>query len=164
MSQIRISLLASVLIFSGLVMAQEQTPSPTPAETKSADTQPAADTKPATDTKPPSDVKPVNGKLPFKAALVLTPEFCATKIKPKGSAMTKEWGSFDVGKAACTELEPALQGVFSSLTRVDASPKPEEAQLVLIPKISDVNVTTASMAFSNREMVVMLEWTLQDSW
>jgi len=163
MSQIRISLLASVLIFSGLVMAQEQTPSPTPAETKSADTQPAADTKPATDTKPPSDVKPVNGKLPFKAALVLTPEFCATKIKPKGSAMTKEWGSFDVGKAACTELEPALQGVFSSLTRVDASPKPEEAQLVLIPKISDVNVTTASMAFSNREMVVMLEWTLQDS-
>jgi hypothetical protein len=160
MSQIRASLLASLLIFSGSVMAQEQTTSPAPAETKTADAQPAADTKPATDA---SVAKPADGKLPFKAALVLTPEFCATKVKPKGSAMTKEWGSFDFGKAACAELEPALKGVFSSLTRVAVPPTSEEAQLILIPRITDVNATTASMAFSNREMVVMLEWTVQDS-
>jgi hypothetical protein len=163
MSQIRVSLLAVLLICSWAAMAQEQTTSPAPAETKPADTQPTADTKPAADAKPASDVKLADGKLPFKAALVLTPEFCATKIKPKGSAMTKEWGSFDFGKAACVELEPALKDVFSSLTRVAAPPSPEEAQLVLIPRIADVNATTASMAFSNREMVVMLEWTVKDS-
>ena len=61
------------------------------------------------------------------------------------------------------ELEPGLKGVFSSLTRVAAPPSPEEAQLVLLPRIADVNVTTASMAFSNREMVIVLEWTVKDS-
>jgi hypothetical protein len=172
MSQIRLSLLAALVIFSGLLMAQEQTTSSAPVDTKPADTQPApdksTDAQPAPDTKAstiakPAEVKPASGKLPLKAALVLTPEFCATKIKPKGSAMTKEWGSFDFGKAACTELEPALQGVFSSLTRVATLPSPEEAQLILIPRIADVNATTATMAFSDREMVIMLEWTAKDS-
>src|SRR5436853_2515449 len=102
MSTIRLVLLASLLILAASVMAQEQTTSSAPAETK-----PAADTKTATDAKPAADVKTATGKLPFKAALVLTPEFCETKIKPKGSVMTKEWGSFDVGKVACKELEPA---------------------------------------------------------
>jgi len=169
MSQIRLTLLASLLVFSTLVMAQEQTSSPIPPETKPADIQQAADTKPAmdvkptTDVKPTPDVKPAEGKLPFKAALVLTPEFCATKVKPKGSAMTKEWGTFDIGKSACEELEPALKGVFVNLTRVAAVPSPEDAQLVLLPRIVDVNATTASIAFSNREMVVIVEWTVKDT-
>lgn len=162
MSQIRLSFLAWLLMFSGLLMAQEQTTPPAPAETKTADTKPAPDMKATTDAKP-AEIKPAGGKLPLKAALVLTPEFCATKIKPKGSVMTKEWGSFEFGKVACTELEPALKEVFSSLTRVAAPPSPEEAQLILIPRIADVNATTATMAFSNREMVVMLEWTAKDS-
>jgi len=163
MSQIRFALLISLLVLAASMMAQEQTTPPSTAETKPAETQPAADAKSATDAKPAADAKPATGKLPFKAALVLTPEFCQTKIKPKGSVMTKELGSFDVGQAACKELEPALKDVFSSLTRVAAPPSAEEAQLVLVPKIADVSVTTASIAFSNREMVVMIEWTVKDS-
>jgi len=163
MSQIRFALLTSLLVLAASMMAQEQTTPPSTAETKPAEAQPAADAKPATDAKPAADAKPATDKLPFKAALVLTPEFCQMKIKPKGSVMTKELGSFDVGQAACQELEPALKDVFSSLTRVAAPPSAEEAQLVLVPKIADVSVTTASMAFSNREMVVMIEWTVKDS-
>jgi hypothetical protein len=163
MLQTRFALLTSLLVLAASMMAQEQTKQPSTAETKLAETQPAADAKPATDGKPAADAKPATGKLPFKAALVLTPEFCQTKIKPKGSIMTKELGSFDVGQAACKEFEPALKDVFSSLTRVAAPPSAEEAQLVLVPKIADVSVTTASMAFSNRELVVMIEWTVKDS-
>ena len=163
MSQIRLTLLAALLVLSASLLAQEQTTPPSTTEAKPAEAQPAADAKTATDAKPAADAKPVTGKLPFKAALVLTPEFCESKLQPKGSAMGKEGGSFGIGKAACKELEPALKDVFSSLTRVDAMPSSDAAQLVLIPKIADVNVTTASMAFSNREMVVMIEWTVKDS-
>jgi hypothetical protein len=163
MSQIRFGLITSLLVLAASMMAQEQTTPPSTAETKPAEARPVAEAKPATDAKPAADAKPATGKLPFKAALVLTPEFCQTKIKPKGSVMTKELGSFDVGQAACKELEPALKDVFSSLTRVAAPPSAEEAQLVLVPKIADVSVTTASIAFSNREMVVIIEWTVKDS-
>jgi len=168
MPMTRFSFLASVLLctmaLSSLVTAQDQTTPP--ADPKPADTQPAdtktAEAKPATDTKQATDAKPTDAKLPIKAALVLTPEFCATKIKPKGSALTKEWGSFEVGKAACEQLEPALKETFSSLTRVPAPPAAQEAQLVLLPRIVDVNATTAMGAFSNREMVIVLEWTAKD--
>jgi len=168
MTRTRLFFLASVLLYtitlSAFVMAQDQTTPP--SETKpAADTQPAdaktADTKTA-DTKAATNTKPADAKLPLKAALVLTPEFCATKIKPKGAALTKEWGSFDVGKAACEQLEPALKEAFSSLTRVPAPPTAQEAQLVLLPRIVDVNATTAIGAFSNREMVIVLEWTAKD--
>lgn len=184
------SALLCTITLPALVTAQDQTTPPAeakpaadaqssdtkPADTKPADTKPAdtkpVDEKPATDTKPadtkpatdakPADAKPADAKLPIKAALVLTPEFCATKIKPKGSALTKEWGSFDVGKAACEQLEPALKEAFSNLTRVDALPAPQAAQLLLLPRIVDVNATTAMGAFSNREMVIVLEWTAKD--
>jgi len=174
MTRTRLFFLASALLCTitlpALVTAQDQTTPPADtkpaADAQSSDTKPA-DTKPA-DEKPatvmnPADTKPATGaKLPIKAALVLTPEFCATKIKPKGSALTKEWGSFDVGKAACEQLEPALKEAFSSLTRVPAPPTAQEAQLVLLPRIVDVNATTAIGAFSNREMVIVLEWTAKD--
>jgi len=106
---------------------------------------------------------PADTKLTLKAALVLTPEFCATKIKPKGSWATREPGKFEVGKAACEELEPALKGVFSNLTRVEATPAPEEAQVILLPRFVDVDATKTMGAFSNREMVVLLEWTVKDN-
>lgn len=174
MTRTRLFFLASVLLCTitlpAFVMAQDQTTPPAdtkPAadaqspDTKPADTKPV-DAKPATDTKPATDAKPADAKLPIKAALVLTPEFCATKIKPKGSALTKEWGTFEVGKAACEQLEPALKEAFFSLSRVAAPPAAQEAQLVLLPRIVDVNATTAMGAFSNREMVVVLEWTAKD--
>jgi hypothetical protein len=103
---------------------------------------------------------PADTTLELKAALVLTPEFCATKTKKGSFVSGKE--TFEIGKAACTDLEPALQTVFSSLTRVAAVPPPEEVQVVLQPKFSDVDDTKTLGAFSDREMVVLLEWTVTD--
>jgi hypothetical protein len=108
-------------------------------------------------TAPPSDTK-----LPLKAVLVLTPEFCATKPSKGSWATIKE--KFEVGKVACTELEPALKEVFSSLTVMTALPAGEakDAQVVLIPRFVDVAANTTIGAFSNREMDVFLEWTIKD--
>ncbi len=94
-------------------------------------------------------------KLSLTAALVLTPEFCATVNKKKSE-------KFPVGKTACAELEPTLKGIFTSLTRVDDSSKAGDAQVVLEPKFADVAATQANIAFSNRELVVQVEWTIRD--
>ena len=94
-------------------------------------------------------------KLSLTAVLVLTPEFCATETKKKSE-------KFPIGKAACTELEPTLKPVFTSLTRVDDPSKAGDAQLVLEPKFADVAATQAAIAFSNRELDVQVEWTVRD--
>lgn len=94
-------------------------------------------------------------KLSLTAALVLTPEFCATESKKKSE-------KFPIGKAACTELEPTLKPVFSSLTRIDDPAKAGDAQVVLEPKFADVAATQAAIAFSNRELDVQVEWTVRD--
>ncbi len=99
-------------------------------------------------------------KLALKAALVLTPEFCATKTK-KGNFLSGT-ETFEIGKAACKELEPALKGAFASLTRVTASASPDDAQVVLVPRFVDVDATKTTIAFSNREMIVLVEWTVKD--
>ena len=105
---------------------------------------------------------PAEAKLPLNAVLVLTPEFCATVFK-QGSIWTTGRESFDVGKLACTELEPALKPVFANLTVVAAPPASGGAQVVLIPKFADTHATTSSFAFANREMDVFLEWTAKDA-
>jgi hypothetical protein len=99
-------------------------------------------------------------ELDLKAALVLTPEFCATKMK-KDVIFGNE--TFEVGKAACAELEPSLKRVFSRLTCVAAASAQGDAQVVLIPKFVDLSATWGVTAFSNRELVVLLEWTVKDS-
>ena len=103
---------------------------------------------------------PGDTKLTIKAVLILTPEFCATESKKGDFWSGKE--TFQTGKAACSELEPALRGVFSNLTRVEAPPSSGEAQLVLLPRFVDTGATKTLGAFSDREMVVLLEWTLKD--
>ena len=103
---------------------------------------------------------PADTTLTLKAALVLTPEFCATKTKQGSFASGKE--TFEIGKVACAELEPALKGVFSSLTRIMAPPSPEGTQVVLLPKFGEVEATKTLGAFSDREMIVLLEWTVKD--
>jgi hypothetical protein len=105
------------------------------------------------------DQTPAPQKLSLTAALVLTPEFCAT-VNKKGGWATEE--KFPVGKAACNELEPALKGIFTSLTRVEDSSKSGDAQLVLEPKFADVGATQKAFAFSKRELVVVVEWTVRD--
>jgi hypothetical protein len=104
-------------------------------------------------------ISPADAKLPLKVALVLTPEFCATQTT-KGSFTTKE--KFEIGKDACAELEPALKLVFPNLIRVEAATSSGDAQVVLLPRFVDVGATMAMTAFSNREMVVFLEWTAKD--
>jgi hypothetical protein len=101
-----------------------------------------------------------DAKLSLNAALVLTPEFCVTRTKKGTWGVNQE--TFDVGKAACAELEPALKGVFSSLTRVEAASSSEDAQVVLTPKFLDITAQQTRGAFSNREMVVLVEWTVKD--
>jgi len=96
-------------------------------------------------------------KLALKAALVLTPEFCETRTK-KGSSFTGK-DTFEIGKAACAELEPALKGVFFSLTRVAAASSSEDAQVVLVPRFVDVDATAPGR---HREILVLFEWTVKD--
>jgi len=103
-------------------------------------------------------------KLPLKTILVVTPEFCATKLSKGSWATIKE--SFEVGKIACVELEPALKGTFSTLSVVAAPPATadlKDTQLILIPRFVDVAATTTMSAFSDREMNVFLEWTAKDA-
>lgn len=113
----------------------------------------------AAQTQTASDVR-----LPLKATLVLTSEFCGTKFKKGSWATIKE--TFDVGAVACTELQPALETVFASVTRADAVPapsaEPAAGQVILVPRFVDVAAGTAVTAFSNREMDVYLEWTAKD--
>jgi hypothetical protein len=92
-------------------------------------------------------------KLSLTAALVLTPEFCATVSKKGGE-------KFPVGQVACTELEPVLKGIFTSLTRVDDSSKAGEAQVVLEPKFADVS--GARTSFNGRDLSVLVDWTARD--
>ena len=75
-------------------------------------------------------------ELALRAAVVLTPEFCDTTEK------SQVWGStFEVGKAACTGLEPALKDVFPSLTRVAAASSSGDAEVVLRPRFANIAIS-----------------------
>jgi hypothetical protein len=101
-------------------------------------------------------------KLPLNAVLVLTPDFCATKFT-QGSFWTTGKETFEVGKEACADLEPALKSVFLTLSVASAPPESGSAQVILTPRFVNGHATTAAIAFSNREMDVLLEWTVKDS-
>ena len=103
---------------------------------------------------------PSNTKLALRAALVITPEFCATRITKGSWATIKE--TFEVGKIACAELAPTLERLFFSVTPVTAVTLSGDAQVVLIPRFVDVAANTTMGAFSDREMDVFLEWTVKD--
>ena len=102
-----------------------------------------------------------DSRLNLQAELVLTPEFCATKYGENHSAFKVE-DAWEVGSAACTELEPALKGTFSSL-KVATTPLPaSDAELVLTPKFVNISATKTVWANSKRELLVVLEWTAKD--
>ena len=92
--------------------------------------------------------------LPLKASLVLTPEFCASEIR-RGTFRER----FAVGEAACTTLEPALKGAFSSLTVTNALPTSGDSQLVLVPRFVDAGTVIGWYLLTIRQMDVFLEWT-----
>lgn len=104
---------------------------------------------PAAITAQAQDTPAANPRLPFKAVLVLSPQFCATRqpYRPR-----------DVGKLLCKELEPALSSVFSSLTNASEIPTTgDRAELVLLPR-----VISASSAGMSEPSTVELEWTVKD--
>jgi len=109
----------------------------------------------------PQSAPVVSTGLTVNAVLVLTPEFCATKFSQGSFWVAKE--TFLVGKEACADLEPALKSVFSSLTVSTTPPTSGNAQVILTPRFVSGHATTTLIAFSNREMDVFLEWTIQDS-
>lgn len=94
-------------------------------------------------------------RLSLTASLVLTPEFCAT-VSKQGSE------KFQIGKASCKVLAPTLQNAFSSITQVDDGSKTGDAQVVLEPRFADTSTTHKNFAFSSRELVVGVEWTVRD--
>ena len=107
-----------------------------------------------------------HGKLAAKAALVLTPEFCASQ-KKQGDKFWTGVEAFQVGKAACTELEPVLQSAFAALTRLTEAPLPEAGyQVVLFPRFADASATrpTQITIFSRptKALDLDLEWTVKD--
>lgn len=111
---------------------------------------------------PASAAPATDAKLSLNAVLVLTPDFCATEFK-QGSVWTTGRETFSVGKMACADLEPALKSAFASLTVSSTLPTAGDAQIVLIPKFADTDATTSTFAFSNREMDVLLEWTVKNA-
>jgi hypothetical protein len=94
-------------------------------------------------------------KLSLNASLVLTPEFCAT-VSKQGSE------KFQIGKASCKVLAPTLQNAFSSIRQVDDGSKTGDAQVVLEPRFANTSTTHKNFAFSSRELVVGVEWTVRD--
>ncbi len=101
---------------------------------------------------------PADSRLNLQAQLVLTPEFCATKYGENHSAFKVE-DAWEVGEAACKDLEPALKGIFSSLT-VASSPSPSsDSEIVLTPRFVNVSAAKTMWANSKRELLVVLEWT-----
>lgn len=103
---------------------------------------------------------PAAQPVPLNAALVLTPEFCATKSKKGTWGINEE--TFPVGKVACEELAPIVKAAFTSMKRVDDATTAGNVQLVLTPKFVDIGATQKTFAFSNRELTVVMEWTARD--
>jgi hypothetical protein len=99
-------------------------------------------------------------RIGLKTALVLTPEFCATKTKKGTWGINEE--KFPIGKAACQQLEPALLNVFPNLTRVEAASSARDAELVLVPRFVDIGETQNTTAFTRRELVILVEWTAKN--
>jgi hypothetical protein len=102
-------------------------------------------------------------KFPLRAALVLTPEFCTSRVAHGGVQDNPKKG-LEVGQIACVEFEPALKDVFADITRVSDEQKTGNAQLVLIPKFVDAGVKMEGVtAFSNQDLDLLLQWTAKDA-
>jgi hypothetical protein len=109
---------------------------------------------------PSAETKPTDTKLALKAALVLTPEFCADKAT-QGSFWTNGKTKLFIGKGACLQFEPILSSVFSSLTRIADASAAGDAQVVLVPRLVNASIKTG-FGYSYAEVVVLLEWTVKD--
>jgi hypothetical protein len=106
---------------------------------------------------------PAEAKFPLRTALVLTPEFCTSRVA-RGGVQDNPKRGLEVGQIACVEFEPALKDVFADITRVSDEQKIGDAQLVLIPKFVDAGVKMEGFtAFSNQDLDLLLQWTAKDA-
>ena len=99
-------------------------------------------------------------KLPLTAELVLSHELCSTKT---GHHLNGD--VLSIGKAVCPQLQAKLSKVFLNLVRIDKLPAAghTSAQVVLIPKFVDISATQPLLGSSQQELVIVLEWTVQDA-
>lgn len=95
-------------------------------------------------------------QLSLTAVVVLTPEFCTT-VNKQGNE------KFEIGKASCKVLVPALQNAFTKIAQVGDESKTGDAQVVLEPRFADTSTTHKVFAFSSRELMLGVEWTARDS-
>lgn len=98
---------------------------------------------------------PTGAKLPLKAALLLTPGFCAAEA-------TSVSGKVEIGAMACSGIEASLRGVFSSLSRITSTAAFEQnsVQVLLSPEFP--GSPEVGYDGSTRELVVSLQWTARD--
>jgi hypothetical protein len=110
---------------------------------------------------PDNPLQVTQTKLPLKADLVLSPEFCDTRQRQ--SIAFKD--VLRVGEPACSQLEAELNKVFSLLRTVETIPAPgtSSAEVVLIPRFVDISATKPMLPSSQRELVILLEWTIQNT-
>ena len=100
------------------------------------------------------------GPLPVKAVLLLTPEFCESQIRHGNHRLSEH---FNVGKVACSALEPALKNTFLNLTVASDLSASHDFQIVLVPRFVDAGMIMDSNPQIIRQMDVLLEWTVSDS-
>ena len=101
------------------------------------------------------------GRLPVRAALVLTQEFCTCRV---AHGAQNQKSGLEVGKVACVTFEPALKGVFAQLVTVSDPHDTGDAQLILIPTFVDAGVAVKGVtAFSNQELNLLLQWRAKNA-
>jgi hypothetical protein len=101
-----------------------------------------------------------SNKLPLRAELVLSRELCSAKI---GHYLNGD--VFSIGKAVCPQLKAKLNDVFLDVKPIEKLPAAgsTSAQVVLIPKFVDISATLPLLGSSQQELVIVLEWTVQDA-
>ena len=98
-----------------------------------------------------------NAKLAGTAIVVLTHDFCTAEVK-RGDDV------FRPGRLICPAAEEAVRNSFEHVIRMETAPNPEDTggHLVLVPRYSDMEVTTATTVAGKRKVGLLLEWSAFD--
>jgi hypothetical protein len=100
------------------------------------------------------------GKMASTAIVVLTHEFCTSKVRTGNSVLG--YDVFRPGRLLCPSAEEAVRNSFERVIRMETVPKPEDSggHLVLVPKFADMEATKALVG--KRNMTLLLEWSAID--
>jgi hypothetical protein len=98
-------------------------------------------------------------KVPIRVTLVLTDEFCSTVWQHKPTS--ENW---PLGDTLCGYAEEVARGAFTGFVRTPKFkeiPEPE-TDAILVPKFVDASRAAGMTAWSESEVVLMLEWSAFD--